>query len=985
MTRVLLHDGWSLRATAGPVPAGLPKAVPATVPGTVHTDLLAAGLIPDPYFDLNESEVAWIGESDFAYDTRFSFADDGDERVGLVAAALDTVATVRLNGVEVGRTRNQHRSYRFDVRGSVRDGDNGLTIDFASALRSAREAEQRLGARPFSHFSGPYNAVRKMACNFGWDWGPVLVTAGVWKPIYLHKWSIARIVSVVPRVSVRPDGRGHVSVGVELERTSRRSVAVTARLTGVGGTDVSACVTTASTAGIRLELDVADPELWWPRGYGDQPLYSLAVSVSEGDTTVDCWQKSIGFRTVELRMAPDEFGTSFQFFVNGQYVRIKGANWIPDDCFLPRVTAKDYAAAVRDAVEAGMNLLRIWGGGVFESDALYEACNREGLLVWQDFLFACAAYSEAAELWDEVEAEVRENVSRLASNPSLALWNGSNECIEGYYCHGWQEALGEGVDWGRGYYDKLLPRLLGELDPTRPYIPSSPFSPIDFANPRDPDRGSVHSWKVWNERDYVAYRDEIPRFVAEFGFQGPPNYATLVRSVHDDPLASDSAAVLSHQKADDGNGKLRRGYEPHLPAPAGFDDWHFATQLNQARAVVCGIEHFRSHSPRTAGSIVWQLNDCWPVTSWAAVDGDARRKPLWYALRALNAARLVMIQPRPEGLSLIAGNDSAEPWSEEIMVARQALDGTELARQAVRLDVAPRTNQTVLLDAGVSAAGNPAGEVIVARSHEARRAFWYFVEDTELELPSLALTTEVTRSDRGYRVDVRATAFAKDLVLNADRLDAAAAVDDQLVTLFPGESHAFMVASDAELDRQALVAHPVLQSVNTLAHPDGGKAEQKSPRKSPRTPPQESPQKPPRTPPRKPPQESSQKPPQESPRTPPDEPGRDDQRPWGYYVVLEDAPDHKVKRIVVRPGKRLSLQRHLRRSEHWHVISGRALVTLDGEDLMLAAGESVDIATGVAHRVMNPGPGSLALIEVQRGSYFGEDDIERLQDDFGRV
>jgi beta-mannosidase len=520
-------------------------------------------------------------------------------------------------------------------------------------------------------------------------------------------------------------------------------------------------------------------------------------------------------------MAPDAFGTSFQFLVNGQYVWVKGANWIPDDCFLPRITPAGYAAAVNNAVDAGMNLLRVWGGGIYESDAFYELCNREGILVWQDFLFACAAYSEDAELWDEVEAEVRENVSRLAANPSLACWNGSNECIEGYYHHGWREALGEGTDWGRGYYDRLLPQILAELDPTRPYIPSSPFSPADYASPRAPDSGTVHSWEVWNRRDYTTYRDEIPRFVAEFGFQGPPNYATLVRSVHDDPLAPDSPGMLSHQKADDGDGKLRRGYEPHLPTPTSFDDWHFATQLNQARAVAYGMEHFRSHSPRTAGAIVWQLNDCWPVTSWAAVDGDSRRKPLWYALRALNAPRLLMIQPRPEGLSLIASNDSATPWREQIIVARVALDGTELAGQSVRLEVAPRTSQTVLLATGVSAAGNPAGEVVVARSMHSRSAFWYFVEDIELEIPPLALTTEVARVDHGYRVDVRADAFAKDLVLNADRLDAASAVDDQLVTLLPGESHTFIVASDIELDREALIAHPVLQSVNTLARADG--------------------------------------------------------------------------------------------------------------------------------------------------------------------
>ena len=821
MSRTLLHRGGTLRATAGPVPADLPAAIPATVPGTVHTDLLRAGLIPDPYLDLNETLVSWIGETDFAYDTRFSFVSEGHERVDLVAEGLDTVATLCLNGAELGRTKNQHRSYRFDVRDALHEAENDLTIEFASALGFAREAEQRIGVRPHTGNALPYNAVRKMACNFGWDWGPVLVTAGVWKPLYLHAWSTARIVTVLPQVTVLPDGSGHVSIAVELERTSERDVQVTAQVAGPGADGVAASRVTTSSTRIRFELDVADPQLWWPRGHGEQPLYILTVSVSDGAGMIDESRMSIGFRTIELVMEPDELGTSFQFKVNGQHIWIKGANWIPDDCFLPSITPDDYAAGVKHATDAGMNLLRIWGGGIYESDVLYELCNREGLMVWQDFPFACAAYSEAPELWDEVAEEVRENVTRLASNPSLVCWNGSNENIEGYYFWGWKETLGDGVTWGRGYYDTLLPGILAELDPSRPYTPSSPFSPNDYANTRDPNSGSVHNWEVWNRRDYLTYRETIPRFVAEFGFQGPPSYATLARSVHDDPLAPDSAGMLSHQKASDGTDKLTSGYGPHLPAPTSFDDWHYATQLNQARAVTCGVEHFRSHSPRTAGSIIWQLNDCWPVTSWAAVDSDSRRKPLWFALRALNAPRLLTIQPRPEGLTLIASNDAADTWSESISVVRVALDGRELASQRVRFDVAPRANQSVLLDADVVAAGTPSGEVVVASSTHARRAFWYFVEDLELALAPLTTSTRVTRVPGGYHVQVLAAAFAKDLVLNADRLDPDSVVDDQIVTLLPGEAHTFVVTSAAELDPEALVVHPVLQSVNALVRPGG--------------------------------------------------------------------------------------------------------------------------------------------------------------------
>ncbi|WP_150307243.1 glycoside hydrolase family 2 protein [Planctomonas psychrotolerans] len=814
MSRTPLNSGWTLRPTGGPIPDGIPAEVPATVPGTVHTDLLAAGLIPDPYLDLNEHELQWIGDSDFTYATSFAYAADGHERVDLVAEGLDTVAAVTLNGTLLGRTRNQHRSYRFDVRALLEEGENELAVEFASPVRSAREAEARMGAKPFVGNALPYNALRKMACNFGWDWGPVLTTAGIWKPMYLHAWSTARIVQVVPLVTVSSSGSGTVELRIELECTGETDLTLDASVTGPSGTDVRAStVTTGSTAVITLEVE--DPELWWPRGYGDQPLYEARVVVSSADTELDSWTHDIGFRTVEVRVAPDEFGTSFEFSVNGQYVFIKGANWIPDDCFLPRITRESYEKSIRDAVDADMNMLRIWGGGIYESDDLYDICNREGLLVWQDFLFACAAYSEADELRDEVAAEARENVARLAPNPSLVFWNGSNENVEGFYHWGWKEKLAEGEDWGRDYYDNLLPAILAEVDPTRGYLPSSPFSPENYATPRDPEHGPVHSWEVWNRQDYTTYRDDIPRFVSEFGYQGPPNFSTLTRSVHDSPMAADSPGVLSHQKAEDGNGKLARGYAPHLPEPTNFDDWHFTTQLNQARAIAYGVEHFRSYSPRTAGSIIWQLNDCWPVTSWAAVDGDKRRKPLWYALRSVNAPRLLTIQPRGGSLALVASNDSPEAWVESVEVRRVALDGTVLDSQTVQLDVPSRTNATVPLGASVTSASTPTAELIVAASGTARPARWYFVEDLELAVPALDIDTSVEAVDGGYAVTVTANTFTKDIVLNADRLSPEATVDEMLVTLLPGESHRFTVTG-SDLDVDAMVQAPVLQSVNAL-------------------------------------------------------------------------------------------------------------------------------------------------------------------------
>ncbi|MCY7401446.1 MAG: glycoside hydrolase family 2 protein [Nocardioides sp.] len=819
MAKTTLQHGWTLRLGAGPRPHDLPAEIPASVPGCVHTDLLDNGLIPDPFVDLNEHEVQWIGETDARYRTVFDVVDEGHERIDLVAEGLDTVATVTLNGAVVGRTKNQHRTYRFDVRSAISAG-NELVVDFDAPLRAVRESEQRIGVKAMVPDLPHWNALRKMACNFGPDFGPALTTAGIWRSMSVHQWSVARLVSVVPTVTV-DDGTGRVALQIDLERTGAHLVDLEVGLVAPDGcTERERLTTTAASAAV--ELSVSEPELWWPRGHGGQPLYRLTVRASNGDTPLGEWSHDIGFRTAEVKISPDEYGTSLEFHVNGEFVWVRGANWIPGDCFPSRFTRADLEARLRDAVDAGMNMLRVWGGGLYASDDFYDICNREGILVWQDFLFSCATYSEAPEMWAEVEAEAREHVARLAPNPSLVIWNGGNENLEGYYHWGFKERMEPDETWGRGYYDELLPGVLAQLDPTRAYIPSSPWSPDDYADPRDPDRGPTHTWRVWYSDDYLTYRTAIPRFVAEFGFQAPPNWATLTAAVHDKPMTPESPGMLVHQKAIDGNGKLERGWAPHLPEPTSFDDWHFTTQLNQARAVSCAVSHFRSHAPRNAGYLVWQLTDCWPAISWAVVDNAGRRKPLWFALRALNAPRVLLLQPRGDTVALIVSNDSADPWVDTVTVSRRSTDGSILASEDLAVSVPPRSNVTLALPEDVRTTQDAEHELLVASCSGGggvRRGWWWFCEDIDLGLPAPALATAVRRTECGYDVEVAAEALVKDLVLNVDRLDPDATVSDQLVTMLPGENHTFSVMSGADLDVDSLTAHPVLHSANHLAHP----------------------------------------------------------------------------------------------------------------------------------------------------------------------
>ena len=818
--QVSLTDGWTVEAIGGDVPAFLQGvSVPAAVPGCVHLDLMAAGLIPDPYLDSNAAECAWIGRVDWRYRTAFDWdgpgaAEIASQQVDLVALGLDTVAAVELNGTVIGQTKNMHRSYRFDVAALLRPGGNELSVTFTGAVTAADAADARdhrlyLGALGNPH---PFNAIRKMACNYGWDWGPDLATVGIWRPLYLQTWSGVRIASVRPLVTV--DGRtGILDAHVELQRAPGMDETVTVEVQ-VAGHDVAVEVP-AGRNDVEVQVEVPDARLWWPHGYGDQPLYPVGVTATAPGRSRDHWQARVGFRTVELDTTNDEVGTPFTIRINGVAVFARGANWIPDDCFPSRVTRPRLAHRLSQARDANMNMLRVWGGGLYESDDFYDLADEMGLLVWQDFLFACAAYSEREPLAGEVVAEAREAVTRLSPHPSLVLWNGCNENIWGYEDWDWKGPLA-GLDWGLGYYLQVLPAIVAELDPTRPYSPGSPYSMSQDIHPNDPNHGTMHVWDVWNERDYPGYRDYVPRFASEFGWQGPPTWTTLTRAVHDDPLRPESAGMLFHQKAEGGNAKLTRGLEPHLALPESMPDWHWAMSLNQARAIRFALEHFRSWMGRCMGSLVWQLNDCWPVTSWAAVDGNGREKPLWYAIRHAYADRLLTVQPRDGGLAVVAVNDSAEAWHGHVEVRRHGFDGTSMAEATVALDVPARGVATLPIGAELATPTDPAAQALTATAPGAQRAWWFFAEDRDTDLAEPRHQVHLHRVEGGYRITVTAQTLLKDVAVLADRLAPDAVVDDMLVTLLPGESAAFTVTTGAELTGDQVADPLVLRCANQL-------------------------------------------------------------------------------------------------------------------------------------------------------------------------
>jgi beta-mannosidase len=695
-----------------------------------------------------------------------------------------------------------HRTYRFDVGALLTEGDNRLSVTFDSATRYCDALRGSEGHWPSASFERPYNYLRKMACSWGWDWGPWLTTAGIWRPVALHGWSDDRLVSVRPTTHVDGDDHGTVDLIVA---TVGNGGTVKVRLWDPEGAVVAESQHDITGGDVQLEVAAGTVRRWWPHTLGEQPLYTLEIELLHDGEAIDSWARRIGFRTVDLDTSADATGAAFTFVVNGSPIFARGVNWIPDDVFPSRITSAQYRERLQQAKDANVDMIRVWGGGIYEDDAFYEACDELGLLVWQDFLFACAAYPEHL-LVDEVEAEVRDNVPRLMSHPSLVVWNGNNENIWGYVDWGWQERL-QGRTWGAGFYFDVLPRICAELDPARPYWPGSPYSGSMDVAPNADAHGCAHLWDVWNQLDYTRYRDHAPRFASEFGWQAPPSWQTLRSSISDPVLAPDSPGMAHHQKALDGDLKLTRGLAAHVGVPAGFDAWWFGTQLMQARAVTTGIEHLRSLRGHCMGSIWWQLNDCWPVTSWAVVDGGGVRKPAWHALRDAYRDQLLTVQPRGSALVVFAVNDSSEPWSVDGTVRRVRFDGTVIAESAVRLTVGPLSVASVELAADVSAADDPTSEVLVVDGG-GQRTWWWFAPDHSLALAEPTLTATWERNGHLLLGTITTDVFVRDLTIYPDRLVAEAAIDRQLISLLPGETTEVTITGLGDADPRLLLTKP---------------------------------------------------------------------------------------------------------------------------------------------------------------------------------
>ena len=664
----------------------------ARVPGGAHTDLMAAGLIPDPFVADNEKRVMWVAESDWVY--RRTFAVDADvlaeEDVTLVCDGLDTLAEVALNGELLGATDNMFRQYRWDVKSLLHEGENEVVIVFRSSVAfiTPQQAERPLRGVSQAIPGGPY--LRKAPCQFGWDWGPQLPPIGIWKDIRLEGRSAARLADVHLR-QIHGDGSVTVEAKLSIERWEPVPLTALLRVTAPDGA-VQQSQIVVTHAAQTVSVVVANPQLWWPNGYGDQPLYAVDALLLAEDAVCDAQRYQIGLRTVELRREPDAWGESFTFVVNGVPVFAKGSNWIPADSFPTRLTDAFMEQLIRDAAVTHQNMLRVWGGGFYEEERFYDLCDRYGILVWQDFAYSCSIYPMGdPDFVENARIEAVENIRRLRHRASLALWCGNNEMAGGWAHWGWDRP--ENTDLKAAYdrfFHHLLPAWVAAEDPDTAYWPSSPSSDVPFEDPQSQERGDAHYWDVWHGgKPFAAYRGQYPRFMSEFGFQALPTLETIRTYADEADWNMTSYIMEHHQRNAAGNGKIVGHMTDHFRMPKDFPALVYLSQVLQAEGIRFGVEHWRRNMARVSGTLYWQLNDCWPVASWASLDYFGRWKALHYAARRFFAPVLLSIEDDGTLMGIHVTSDLQTQWTGTVRWTVQTLRGAVLASGSEDMTAAP--------------------------------------------------------------------------------------------------------------------------------------------------------------------------------------------------------------------------------------------------------------------------------------------------------
>lgn len=783
----------------------------AHVPGSVYADLMADGTMPDPFWRENELDAFERMKKDYVYQRTFTVSEAqlAHAHVELVCEGLDTLAHVSLNGREIAFADNMHITWVWDVKEQLHAGENTLEIRFDSPiLYCAKKAEEAPGWESSDATPG-FRHLRKAHCMFGWDWGPRLPDAGIWRPIFLRTWDTARLENAL-MLQAHHDGVVDVTIRPEIAGESAWS----AEITAPDGEVIIIPETTAAEQVITIE----HPQLWWPNGLGKQPLYRVTVRLATGDTRV--WR--IGLRTMTVSREKDEWGEEFCHVVNGVKVFAMGADYIPEDNILARVTPERTRRLLEDCKAANFNAIRVWGGGYYPDDAFYDICDELGLMVWQDLMYACAFYDLTPDFERSIRVETHQNVARLRHHASLALICGNNEME--MFMAGANSALINHRTWEfvptyphhiTDYvkmFEYILPAIVKETAPQTYWWPASPSSGGNFDAPNDENRGDNHYWDVWHgEKPFTEYRKFFFRYASEFGFQSFPCLKSVEQFTLPDDRNIFSRVMERHQRNQAANGKILSYLSQTFRYPNSFDDLLYASQLMQAEAIRYGVEHWRRNRGRCMGAIIWQLNDIWPVASWASIDYYGRWKALHYAAKRFFAP--VMISAEEEGelsqnpkineyhpapleksFRLNVCNETLRDVTGEVVWALRTPDGA-IVRQNQQTLTIPAMSAKWLdkVDcADASLTGHYVSFAFVVDDVALSEGTCIFCAPKHFEFVDPRLTVET----RGDTLVVTSHAYAKQVWLESE--DADLLLDDNAFDMNPGTKVVRVVKGTAE-------------------------------------------------------------------------------------------------------------------------------------------------------------------------------------------
>ena len=744
---------------------------PAKVPGTVHTDLLANKLIPDPFIGANEKQLQWIENEDWQYQTTFTIskAELKHQNAILHFDGLDTFAEVYLNGTKILSADNMFRTWKVDVKRVLKVGQNKLQITFASAVKKGKEEAKKL---PYTLPGDEKVFTRKAQYHFGWDWGPRFVTAGIYKKVVLRFWDNAILSQVKTNQDLTDKTLAKVvfSVDINTNKVGQYQLKINDK------TEEIQLQKGQNT--LSFSYEIKNPKLWWPNGLGEAHLYPFDIHLIKDMQVIDSQKVTLGLRTIELVQEKDDIGKSFYFKVNGQPVYMKGANVIPPDSFLPRVTDSVYQSIVKNAFDANMNMLRVWGGGVYADDAFYEACDKNGILVWQDFMFACAMYPGDEAFLENVKQEVVDNVTRLQNHPSIALWCGNNENDEGWHNWGWQkqykysEADSTKIwnDYQKLFHD-LIPKTLDSLLPKNEnrYWPSSPS--IGWGRKESLLSGDAHYWGVWwGMEPFEMYEMKVGRFMSEYGFQGLPEKKTFLAFAKSDELNFDSEAVKNHQKHPTGYQTINEYMARDYQVPTNFEDFIYVSQLLQAEGMKTAIEAHRRAKPNCMGTLFWQLNDCWPVTSWSSVDYYGRWKAFQYeAKRSFNPI-LVDITANEVNYEVRVIND--EPIPHHITLVEEVMDfnGNPIDGYEVEFDIEANSNEVLSATPKENYSAKNLRQMLISvtcttATGKTSKGLYYFVKPKDLQLTKPNI--QISKID-DFTYEITSDVLAKNVYLSSE-------------------------------------------------------------------------------------------------------------------------------------------------------------------------------------------------------------------------